>query len=97
MSEQTEVAKVLKELFPLVEDLDWDVVAAHLLERVDLDATRQMRQREDALQEALSATMNYLGTINKALHRRIAELETKNGQLHERLAQKVTLPKEQAS
>lgn len=30
VSEQTEVAKALRELFPLVDELDWDAVAACL-------------------------------------------------------------------
>lgn len=85
-----QLAKVLTETFPNADEIDFDVLAGVILGRVDLAAMKMLDQREQALQQALKATMDYLSGVITAQGEHIDELNAKIADLHRSRATTVT-------
>lgn len=69
------IAKRLREVFGPDSPLDCDVLARHIADDLDVTAIKVMDARERALQEALAASMAYMGDVNETQRQRIRQLE----------------------
>lgn len=69
------IAKRLGELFPRATELDFSVISKEVVHASDLAAVRMVDEREQALQRAMRATMDYFAEVVEALRERVVELE----------------------
>jgi hypothetical protein len=68
------VSYKLRELMPKA-DIDFDVIAEALVTATDIAAVHKVEEREQALQSALHALMEYYNGVTRDLHERIVCLE----------------------
>lgn len=79
-----QTAAVKERLAVIFGETEWDAesVAREIVADLDIMAVRHMAERERALQEAMTATMQYLGDVNRDLSQRVADLERENQRLN---------------
>lgn len=71
---QPSVVKVLKSVLPNAS-FDLERVAVAIIEQLDADAIEIIEEREQGMQKALVATMDYLGGVVRSQRERIDVLE----------------------
>jgi hypothetical protein len=73
-------------------DIDLRVLSEHIAEDLDSTAIKMIDARETALQEALQATMTYLGGVIDSQRGRISQLEQQVFDMTKALARRPIIP-----
>jgi hypothetical protein len=81
------VAVVLKEVLPNAA-FDLERLAAEIIDRAEIDAVEIIEAREEGMQKALTATMDYLSGCMKNQRQRIDHLEAEVTRLNLELAKR---------
>jgi len=74
----------LRQVLP--EGIDHRAIAEDLAERVQMAAVAEINHREGALQQALAATMEYLGSVNRSTYEQVVALQGEVRSLKVKLA-----------
>jgi ribosomal protein L29 len=92
-----QIAQVLTSVFPGIEDVDMQVVAAKIIDSVDMVAVKTINSGESRFHKALSSVMELNTGLIDGLRKRVDELEAERAELHLKLAryqQSASLPQE---
>jgi len=69
------IARRLKQMFPRVDGIDFNVVGLELVQAVEMTAVASMHQREQQLQQTLKGLMEYYADLIGTTQERVRDLE----------------------